>query len=532
METMSSSASHVVFVPLALRSHFRIMLQLSLNLLSLHPTLLATLLVTRYMVHMMDEEVALQSDTLSGALASRFDIHVIEDDLPAGSTVFAEKLAFKARCEKSISVLLTGEGTKYLPARAFISDMHRTTLRKQVHSVCERLGQRHVPVLHLMPSMALTMHRFVASAADGGWCEGITERMAAHKADGMSDNEAAFEAYRNVQNRLLEWTDLPPMYDYEYSKFADISFSPSRADGKDSPNPGPMADTRVITPGSVVVQKLVFTVSRHTDGIICNGVPEIDGASLRRIEQMLTVPCYGVNDEVWSAAQETTSHGPADQDVMTFLDEAFEKYGPDSLGTIFWPVLRPEIVETILDSLLELERPMLFVFATAGKDARVSDEIRAKVRDSGKGMIVDWVPQMKVLQHEATGVFLTHCGWGSLMEAIIAGVPIITLPFAMDQPALSAYFTQIQPVGIQLQHMSSLNDGLPLGSGTVVDSSRDSMLAELKDAWERMRGSEGAAYRVRMGAVLEIMRQSWENGGSRQAMEELGRMLLATGAVL
>jgi hypothetical protein len=30
----------------------------------------------------------------------------------------------------------------------------------------------------------------------------------------------------------------------------------------------------------------------------------------------------------------------------------------------------------------------------------------------------------------------THCGLGSLTEAIMAGVPIVTLPFSMDQPAL------------------------------------------------------------------------------------------------
>ncbi|CDP13147.1 unnamed protein product [Coffea canephora] len=38
----------------------------------------------------------------------------------------------------------------------------------------------------------------------------------------------------------------------------------------------------------------------------------------------------------------------------------------------------------------------------------------------------------KVLEHSAIGVFLTHCGWNSMMETICAGVPVICWPFFVD----------------------------------------------------------------------------------------------------
>ncbi|CAI9118831.1 OLC1v1020458C1 [Oldenlandia corymbosa var. corymbosa] len=56
-------------------------------------------------------------------------------------------------------------------------------------------------------------------------------------------------------------------------------------------------------------------------------------------------------------------------------------------------------------------------------------------RVKNKGIVVDgWAPQAKILHHENTGGFLSHCGWSSVMESLYFGVPIIAMPMHLDQP--------------------------------------------------------------------------------------------------
>ncbi|TQD93443.1 hypothetical protein C1H46_020962 [Malus baccata] len=55
-------------------------------------------------------------------------------------------------------------------------------------------------------------------------------------------------------------------------------------------------------------------------------------------------------------------------------------------------------------------------------------------RTADRGMVVkSWAPQVVVLKKESVGGFVTHCGWNSVLEAVVAGVPMIAWPLYAEQ---------------------------------------------------------------------------------------------------
>ncbi|CAO2814849.1 unnamed protein product [Amaranthus hypochondriacus] len=70
-------------------------------------------------------------------------------------------------------------------------------------------------------------------------------------------------------------------------------------------------------------------------------------------------------------------------------------------------------------------------------------------RMEGKGLIIrGWVPQLLLLEHEAIGALLTHCGWNSILEGISTGLPMVTWPACTEQFYNEKLVTEILKIGV------------------------------------------------------------------------------------
>lgn len=115
-------------------------------------------------------------------------------------------------------------------------------------------------------------------------------------------------------------------------------------------------------------------------------------------------------------------------------------------------------------------------------------------RTKKRGLVVPtWAPQIKVLSHESTGGFLTHCGWNSILEAVVHGVPLIAWPLYAEQKMNAVMLTE----GLKVAMKPGANETGLVGRGDIATVVRGLMEGEEgKEIRTRMKGLKDAASRV------------------------------------
>lgn len=184
-----------------------------------------------------------------------------------------------------------------------------------------------------------------------------------------------------------------------------------------------------------------------------------------------------------------------DVDYFSWLDSQKERsvlYV--SLGS-FHSVLESQM-EEIAMGLRASETKFLWV--ARGNSPRMQ-EVCGK-----SGFVVPWCDQLRVLHHPSVGGFLTHCGWNSILEAIFAGVPMLTFPIAWDQPLNSRLVVDEWKIGLSLKE--------ELRKDNIVG--RDNVAMLVKRLMDSDGGVEGKEMRRRARELQRASLKAIEEGGS------------------
>lgn len=145
----------------------------------------------------------------------------------------------------------------------------------------------------------------------------------------------------------------------------------------------------------------------------------------------------------------------------------------------------------------------------------VPDEIKEKVAAYGKGVLSPWTPQQLILDHPATGWFVTHGGQGGLTEAVAAGVPMILWPFNADQPLNTIVLTEKHGVGYELLEVRTGNGLRPIRrTGYTPVGTLDAVKREARDILGKAFGEDGKEKRAKLRLLRKMMLDEWEEGGS------------------
>nr|AIF79774.1 UDP-glucose-dependent glucosyltransferase UGT703C1 [Crocus sativus] len=152
--------------------------------------------------------------------------------------------------------------------------------------------------------------------------------------------------------------------------------------------------------------------------------------------------------------------------------------------------------------------PFLWVVRDTGNTAEWLPEGFVE-RVGRRGLLVrGWIAQMSVLNHTAIGGFMTHCGWGSVLEGVSAGLPMVTWPLFSDQFVNEKLIVDVLRIGVPVGSKvnSSREKERTFVAGEMVRKAVGEVLSE--------DGEEAEERRKRARKAAEMSRKAVEEGGS------------------
>jgi hypothetical protein len=129
-----------------------------------------------------------------------------------------------------------------------------------------------------------------------------------------------------------------------------------------------------------------------------------------------------------------------------------------------------------------------------------------------------WAPQVAILAHPAVGGFMTHCGWGSTLEAVAAGVPMATWPFFAEQFINEQLIVDVLGIGVSVGVTKPTENVLTASNagGSEAGGEAEVGMEQVKKALDMLmdQGAKGEERRNRAHELKLKAKGALEKGGS------------------